>query len=140
MTRFVVDASVAVKWYLPEQHTDAARRLLDRASHLIVPELFFAEVGNVLWKRWRRGHLGADALVEILDALQAVPFEACSMRGLLTRAVEIGMDRNVSVYDGTYLAVAEHSRCPLVTADRRLLEAVAGSPIAAYLSWVEDAA
>jgi hypothetical protein len=49
-----VDASVAVKWLLPEVHSDAALRILEHHRPLLVPDLLFAEVGNVLWKRVRR--------------------------------------------------------------------------------------
>ena len=38
--RVVVDASVAVKWYLEEDHADTARGLLDGTYQLIVPDLF----------------------------------------------------------------------------------------------------
>jgi predicted nucleic acid-binding protein len=59
VSRYVVDASVAVKWYLPEPESDAAGRLLDPEHDLIAPDLLFAEVGNALWKRWRRGEIGS---------------------------------------------------------------------------------
>lgn len=68
MTRVVVDASVAVKWYLPEEHTLAAVRLLDTGVGLVVPDLFFGEIGNVLWKWWRRGDLSSERITDVLEA------------------------------------------------------------------------
>src|SRR5437016_3552759 len=51
----VVDASVAIKWFIAEPHKDKADRILaefaDDSRELIAPDLLIAEVGNALWKR-----------------------------------------------------------------------------------------
>ena len=54
MSLFVVDASVAIKWFLPEIHSDAALPLLAHKHLLHAPDLIFSEFGNVLWKRVRK--------------------------------------------------------------------------------------
>jgi len=46
---FVVDASVVIKWFVPEIHSEAARRLLAKAHQYLSPDLLFPEVGNVIW-------------------------------------------------------------------------------------------
>lgn len=51
MTRYVVDASVAIKWFLPEVHSEPASRLLREERYLLVPDLIWAEFGNVLGKK-----------------------------------------------------------------------------------------
>ena len=62
MTQFVIDASVAAKWFLPpagEPLADEALRLLagyaDGRFRFVVPDLFWAECGNILWKAVRQG-------------------------------------------------------------------------------------
>ena len=55
MTKYVVDANVAVKWVLPEIHAEAASRLLSSDNSLLVPDFFFSEVGNIFWKQVRFG-------------------------------------------------------------------------------------
>ena len=55
MNRCVIDASVAVKWFLPEIHTDAAEKWMARDAAFLAPDLIYAEFGNVLWKRARSG-------------------------------------------------------------------------------------
>jgi len=59
----VVDASVAVKWILPEEDTERALRLQesyqDEEIDLISPYLVVSEVANVVWKRQRRGDFSA---------------------------------------------------------------------------------
>ena len=128
MSRYVVDASVAVKWYLPEPESDAAGRLLDPEHDLIAPDLLFAEVGNALWKRWRRGEIGLGDLRDPLAALAAVPFEVRSAAPLLSAAAEVAVTCGCTVYDGLYLALAFETGAPLITADRRLAQRIAGGP------------
>jgi predicted nucleic acid-binding protein len=57
VTQFVVDANVAIKWVLLEIYTDSALRLLNDDHTLLVPDFFFPEIGNILWKRVRRGEM-----------------------------------------------------------------------------------
>jgi predicted nucleic acid-binding protein len=58
MIRLVVDASVAVKWVLKEPDSDAARRIAEQAE-LLAPDLLWAELGSLLWRRQRQGELRA---------------------------------------------------------------------------------
>ena len=49
----VIDASVAVKWFIPEIHSQTAVKLLAGKKTLYAPDLIYAEVGNTLWKKWK---------------------------------------------------------------------------------------
>ena len=73
MTRFVVDSSVVVKWFLPEEHTEAPGSLLGSDNRLIAPDLVRAEVGNVMWKHRRRGDIPAEAALGVLQDLGRLP-------------------------------------------------------------------
>jgi predicted nucleic acid-binding protein len=73
LRRIVVDASVVVKWLLPEIHSEAAKRLLADELQLWAPDLVWAEVGNVLWKRSRRGELPADVVTALLRDFRRFP-------------------------------------------------------------------
>ena len=112
MSRYVVDASVAIKWYLSEPESDAAGRLLDPEHDLIAPDLLFAEVGNALWKRWRRGEIGLGDLRDPLAALAAVPFEVRSAVPLLSAAAEVAVVSGCTVCDGLYVALAIETGAP----------------------------
>ena len=57
MSKFVVDANVGIKWVLSEVHSEVALRLFDHDYELLVPDFFFPEIGNILWKRIRRGEI-----------------------------------------------------------------------------------
>ncbi len=55
MSLYVIDAAVAVKWFLPEPYSDKARTLLDAYNRgvddLIAPDLLIPEVTNAFWKQ-----------------------------------------------------------------------------------------
>ena len=134
----VVDASVAIKWYLPEIHADAAIRCLDEKYNLLVPDLFLAEFGSILWKKCRIGEIThADALV-IFSAIGRVPIRNYRLEELILPAFELatGMDR--TMYDSIYLALAISEKCRLLTADRRFYNVVSVSPYSENIHWVED--
>lgn len=139
MNRFVVDASVAVKWYLPEQHGDCAARLCRGGAVLEAPDLLHSEIGNVLWKRVRRQELTRDQAGEIIVALSLMPIEIYPSRLLAAAALQIACETNLTVYDSLYIATALLTGSRLVTADRRVFEtARTAAPLRELLLWVAD--
>ena len=138
MTRFVVDASVAIKWFVREVHAEAAKRLLDPGHELTAPDLIWPEFGNVLWKKRRLGEITADTARRILLDFQRFPMTTAPVRPLIEAALEIanGLDR--SVYDSLYLALADRTSCRLVTADLKLFNALRSGPLASRALWLED--
>ena len=138
MTRVVVDASVAVKWFLPEVSSANARMLLDLDYQLLAPELLWAELGNVLWKRQRRGELEPRTAMRLLRDFSRLPIEFHAAERWAEAALDLAMRHGVAVYDGLYLALAVGTECRVVTADRRLYEACQSGPFAQAVSWVEE--
>ena len=139
MTYLVVDASVAVKWFLREVHAEAAMRILDPNHELIAPDLIWAEFGNVLWKRRRRGEITLATARAILLDFKRYPIATMPVATLVEAALEIADGLRQSVYDSLYLALAERRECRLVTADRRFRDAVMDSALAARMLWVAEA-
>jgi len=132
LNTFVLDASVAIKWAIPsarEPLTDESLRLLKRYVNseveFIVPDVFWAEVGNVLWKgtrqrRWRQHEAEA-----VVADMKARDFATVSSGVLLPEALRIAFAYDRSVYDCLYVALAVQSKTDLITADERLANAVA---------------
>lgn len=137
MSRVVIDASVAVKWFLPEIHAEAAWRYLDDDFERVAPDLLYAECGNVIWKRARRSELSEEQVDKALRALYTVPIESHPSGRLLESAYQAARALDRTVYDALYLVLAREQNCPLITADRRFYEAVATSPLASHIRWVE---
>ena len=132
MTALVLDASVAVKWVLPsakETLTTESLQLLklyiDGDVNFIVPDIFWAEVGNVLWKgvrqrRWPQA-LAERAVRDVRDR----GFFTVSSLGLLPEAIKISFAHDRSVYDCLYVALAIQYKIEMITADERLANALA---------------
>ncbi len=138
MSRFVVDASVAVKWLVPEMHADAARRLLRENTALLAPDLIWAEVGNALWRKWREGALLPEVVQAMLGDLRRFPLRIHSGESLYAVTWPVAQASGRTFYDCLYLALALSAGCPLVTADRRFFNALGNSPWMHHCVWVED--
>ncbi len=138
MIDLVVDASVAIKWFLPEIHGEAALRLLEGQYALRVPDLIFSEFGNVLWKRFRKGQISRKEAIVTTEALLALPLQVESSHSLIPAALEIACSAHRTVYDSLYLAVAIAHQCRVVTADSKLHNALKKGALSAHLLWVED--
>ena len=132
MTAYVLDASVAAKWFLPpaeETLVPEARRLLADYSggklRLLVPDLFWVEIGNILWKSARRGRITPRSAGEAIDTLLETNIPTIRSAPLLKDAFAIATRFDRTVYDSVYVALAFAWEAPLVTADERLANALA---------------
>ena len=133
MTPVVVDASVAMKWFVPEGLSPEAVRLLDGGFELMAPDLLFPEFGNVLWKKISRREIPPAEGPAILAGLGKIPFVVIAAAPLLEAALEIALATRRTVYDSLYVAAAVSRDCTLVTADDRLVRAFAGGPLAPHV-------
>lgn len=131
MKTFVVDASVGVKWFLPagnEPFASEAQRLLDSYMdnhvRLFVPDLFWAEVGSVLWKAVTRGRITAQDAKSALDGMLALRLPSTPIFDLIATAWPLALTHNRSVYDSLYVAAAMQAKAELVTADEKLANAL----------------
>lgn len=138
MSLYIVDASVAAKWYFNEEHTEAARRVLQRQHELHAPELLVLETDAVLCKRIRRGQITESQADDIRAAVRRLPILLYPQSLLLSAAYELAKLVRRSPYDCLYLALAELLGERMVTADRRFHEAIAGTPYGKYVLWVEE--
>lgn len=138
MRRYVADASVVVKWFIPEVHAEAARRLLGGSFEMTAPDLVRAEVGNVLWKKWRRDEIPAEAVRGVLRDFERLPLKIESSEPLLATAWDVARRFDRSFYDGLYVALAARADCSLVTADRKLYDSLRGGGFEERLVWVEE--
>jgi predicted nucleic acid-binding protein len=128
---FVVDASLVIKWFVPEVDSDAARRWLDASHDYVAPDLLFPETGNTVWKKVRRGELSPDDGQQLATDLSVIAVEAVSMRGLLPDAQALALRTGITVYDATYLALAVRLETQVITGDDRLARRLADYPLLA---------
>jgi predicted nucleic acid-binding protein len=115
--KWVIDASVAAKWLAPEPDSTLAEALLD--DDLIVPDLLYAEVGNILWKKQMRGEMEATTVQVGARWLLQVPMRVHDSASLLADTLALALQLQHPAYDCFYLALARREDVQLVTADRR---------------------
>lgn len=127
---FVVDASVALKWFIEEDLTDRALIFRHGTDPLYAPDLIFAEIANAVWRKFARRELTREQVMAIPVLLHESPIEIIPIALLHQRALEIAVELNHPVYDCLYLACAELAEAVLVTADGRLFQAVQTSEYA----------
>jgi predicted nucleic acid-binding protein len=134
-----VDASVAVKWFISESHSEEALRVRGGPFEILAPAHMRVEVANTFWKRHRRGDLTferAHAGVVLVSEHGTIR-EPRTLGSLLPAAIATAIAHHGTVYEALYVALALAEGCQFVTADRALYNSLA--PIyPETMLWVED--
>ena len=138
----VLDASVAIKWFVPEDFSSDALRFSSPRFAIHVPGFFAAECGNTIWKKvFQRHQLNEATGREILECLLSKPMQIHAIEDFTTMTFDIALEvgrSSLALYDFFYLALAIILDCRLVTADRPFFNAIRATRFAAYIIWVTD--
>lgn len=131
--KYVLDASVALKWVLKEPGSVRARGLRDEFRLLLheflAPEIFLPEVGHALTRAERKGVIQPPmASAFFADILSTAP-QLHSLIPLMPKAVDLSSTMRIGVYDCLYVVMAEREGCQLLTADDRLVSVFKGHPV-----------
>jgi predicted nucleic acid-binding protein len=129
----IIDASVALKWYLSDEpHAAEARAILDAGEPLIAPDIVIAEVCNAAWRGARVGRVSKPQAQSIARSLPGLFDILVGGSVLVERGIVIAGELDHAVYDCFYLALAEARQIQLVTADARLLAKLRGTAWASH--------
>ena len=127
---FVLDCSVAAKWVLPEPGSVPALGLFEQYASrevlLIAPDILLAEFASLVAKRNRRKQISAEQAHEAFSLMTRCAPRLYDTRPRLSRALDLSLQRQLSLWDCVYLALALEHDCPVLTADRRLVRAGTG--------------
>lgn len=131
----VVDASVAIKLVVSESLSAQAHSLFahlagDPAARFSVPELFYIECANILWKYLQRAGFPLADAQRSLATLDALALQRFSIAPLAADALTIAATHTITAYDACYVATAHPLGVALVTADSKLAARMAGTPYA----------
>ena len=137
----VLDASVGAKLFLLEPLSDRADTLLaqlavDPFCRFYVPDLFFAECANILWKYARQHSYPADVARHNVADLVRLPLRAAPAKDLAEDALALAIAHGITAYDAVYVALSCRISLPLVTADESLVRRLAGSSL--DVRWLGD--
>ena len=136
--RIVIDASVLVKWYVPEVHSGEAELLLNRRFELHAPELIIPEFGNILWKKCKLGEISKEESLVVADDMLKVDITLHPQSSLLRTSLDHANTTGQTVHDWLYMALALSLGAAFVTADRRFFLAVRGTSYKSSIVWVEN--
>ncbi len=139
--RYVLDASVAAKWFTTHHETDREKAVALRALHqsgrcrLVVPDFSLLEIVNAVRYSERAEAADAARVLALLEGLrlEIVPIDW----GLLRKATAIAWAYEVALYDATYVALAEREGFPLLTADEVMVKKMKGHSIVVRLRDVD---
>ena len=121
---FVLDASIAAAWLLPDEEAALADLALDRLAgeRAHVPGLFWDELRNLFLSAERRGRIDERYAEASLTRLRRLPIH-CPGEAEDGHVLALARSHRLTAYDASYLELAIRESCPLVSLDRRLNEA-----------------
>ncbi len=113
----VIDASVAVKWFVAEPGHEKAMEVLRSGTELVSPDLVLLETANVLRRKCKRGELSQEQWQRVIEALPSYFDWLLPSSGLIKAAVQLAIELDHPVYDCVYLACAASLGTTVITAD-----------------------
>lgn len=129
MKRFVLDASIALAWFLDSPtpaYASRVRQLLLRGDRAVVPALWYLEVANGFVTAERRGLLTASDTANALQSLDVVlaqAIESLHNPVAIRPIVAIARQFHLTAYDAVYLETSLQEKLPIATLDKQLLAA-----------------
>lgn len=136
MTRYVLDPSVAAKWFLTgadealsAEALELLRQYMRAQVDFLVPDLFFPEIANIFWKAERRGRCDASMADAAIDDIVRRTFPTFPTAPLVQPAIQIARAYGRTVYDSVYIALAIETNTHMITADEKLANSTAGLPV-----------
>jgi predicted nucleic acid-binding protein len=126
-----LDTSVSTKQFIDDPLTSKVNQLLDYIAYpeteIFVPDLFYIESTNTLWKYVRAGLYSATQVQTDLANLKSLSLRVVSTAELMEDAFQIAFNYRISAYDGAYVALSERVKAPMLTLDQKLVNALATS-------------
>jgi len=135
---YVVDASVAIKWYVPEILEREASNFLREKHDLHVPELILPEFSSIIWKKVKRGEMIEENANRIVAAISTRKWSIHPHQQIIVSAYAGANATGQTVYDWMYLALAISLSCEFVTADEKFYNALQNTPFKSNLKWIGD--
>jgi predicted nucleic acid-binding protein len=116
----VLDASAAIEAVLGRSQALEIVEYLEHADRVTVPDLYFAEIANALWKYVRNGDLLLEDAQTMLSIATSLPDDVLPARELATEALATATAFDHPVYDALYAVTARREGAAVCTLDQRL--------------------
>lgn len=135
MKRVIVDASVAIKWFMAEDDSAAAHNFLSTRLEFWAPDLLRLEIASGMWKNWRKKLASAEQVRSAIAALDRTIAVWQESSRLIDHAVDLSLALDHGIYDCIYLSLAQATAIPVVTADKRMLAVAPNGLAVALTDW-----
>lgn len=134
----VIDACFAIKWFVPEEGSEKARKFLSKLDHFVVPDLFLIEFDNILSKKVRKRELEISGAEEIYSLVRNFHFVSVPYEKFSEEILFISTRFAVTQYDACYIALATEYNGLFYTADQRLLRGVEHTAYAEFVIGLDE--
>ena len=138
MRTWVVDASVAVKWLVPEDLYEVAKLISGRPDRLVAPRLIITEVANALARKTAQGILNGKEAGYLCGTLPVLLPELIDVDDMIAPALANACQLRHPIYDLIYLETARRLDAQLITADRRFIAKLANTDLARHVTLLSD--
>jgi predicted nucleic acid-binding protein len=118
--RWVLDASAALHVVMRLPTAEPVIDKLEQANIVLVPQLYFSETANALWKYVSHNQLSAEQAIERYQDVCALPDQVISDQTLTLEALSLASANNHPVYDIIHVVLARRNACGVLTKDSRL--------------------
>jgi|AntRauTorckE6833_2_1112554.scaffolds.fasta_scaffold08660_2 predicted nucleic acid-binding protein len=129
----VIDACVAIKWFLPEKNYEEAAEILSNHNRLIAPDLFQIELDSIITKKIRQRLIEKEDAYRMYDEIRNLPIQIIPYSLISTLAFDLSAALPITQYDACYLAVAIEFDQKVVTADMRFVRGMERTPFEQFI-------
>lgn len=136
MKKFVIDTSVAVKWFIREKDSEKALEVLHQLNYFYAPEIFLVEIDSALSKKVRRRDISIKNAFRKRKTFRNLPFKIIAYKDIAEFAFRLATEFSITLYDAAYLATAIDYEAKLYTADLRLSNGLSTTPFANYVEYI----
>lgn len=138
MKDFVIDASVAFKWFVWEEDSDQALKLLDQLEFFYVPDLFPLEINSILTKKVRKRELDIGEAMIKRETYKKLPYRLIEYDEIEEFAFRLATEFSITLFDAMYLATTVDYEAILYTADKKLFNGLANTPFSEYVQLIGE--
>jgi predicted nucleic acid-binding protein len=127
-TTLILDSSVIAKWFFPENESEKALDIKENFTNntlsIVTPILLYYEINNLLKTAIKMFRINSNDAIKAYNAFLKLELISYSSESLLEKTLEIALQYDISSYDASYIALANHLQVPFLTSDKKLLNKV----------------
>lgn len=129
----VIDACVAIKWFLPENNYQKAGKILNSHNQFFAPDLFQIELDSIITKKVRQRLIESEDAYDMYEEIRHIPIQIISYSAIGKLAFDLSVGLPITQYDACYLAVAIEYDTQVISADMRFVRALKGTPFESFI-------